>query len=29
MCTSLGQPFVVQFNVIFTDMLQVRVAGLA
>lgn len=22
-CTSLGQPFVVQFNVIFTDMLQV------
>lgn len=25
-CTSLGQPFVVQFNVIFTDMLQVRMS---
>lgn len=22
-CTSLGQPFLVQFNVIFSDMLQV------
>ncbi len=28
-CTSLGQPFVVQFNVIFTDMLQVRACGLS
>jgi len=28
-CTSLGQPFMPQFNVIFADMLQVRCGGWA
>ena len=27
-CTSLGQPFTTQFNVIFPDMLQVRTSSL-